>query len=255
MLPQDPATAAAVLACIAIVAALYSSVGHGGASGFLAVLSFFSAPLAQSASAALVLNVFVAGMSWWTFRRAGHFSWRLTWPFALGSVPAAMLAGSVDVPESVVRALLAVALGTAAVLLAVRPTASQDPPADAPPTVPACVGIGGGLGFVAGLVGVGGGIFLSPILVLRRHAAAQRVAATSAMFIVLNSLSGLAGRAMKGTLDITGVLPFAAVAFAGGVVGARLGAGRRGAAWQRALLALVLLVAAAKLGSEALKGT
>ena len=241
----------ALLVAIAFVAAVYASVGQGGGTGFLAVLALFAAPVTTAASSALVLNVLVAGTAWWSFRRAGHFAWRPTWPFVAGSVPAALFAGALHAEADVVRGVLAVSLAGAAVLMFVRPRSGAADAADAAsPRGARAVALGAAIGSVSGLVGVGGGVFLSPVLILRRWAAPQRVAATAACFVVVNSLAGLAGRALRGGLDLGDAPPLVAAAIAGALVGARLGAGRRGAAWQRALLGVVLAVAAARLGAE-----
>jgi len=245
--PGDPLLLWALLAGTVVVCALYASVGQGGASGLLALASLAGVPLTDAATAALAANVVAGSVAWWAFRRAGHFSARRALPYVAGSVPAALLAGTPHVDASVLRVVLAVALGAAAVLLFSDRRGDADAAAAAGPPTAGRAGVGVVLGGVAGLVGIGGGVFLSPILVLRRWETVQAAAATAASFVVLNSAAGLAGRALRGPLAFDEAAPFAAAALVGGLIGARLGAGRRGAAWQRRTLGFVLVVAAGRL--------
>lgn len=236
----------ALLVLIFLVALIYASVGHGGASGYLAVMSLAGHYLpAQMSTSALLLNVLVAGTAWLTFWRAGHGSFALLWPFALTSVPAAVLGGWLPVSAPRYRALLAACLLVAAARLCLPNLRSQEHPA-APPLAVA-LPVGGCLGAISGIVGVGGGIFLSPLMVLMRWADLKRTAAISAAFIVVNSLAGLAGRLIAGRLLIGSLVPPVVAAFLGGVVGSRLGANHFSGLWLRRLLALVLVVAAGKL--------
>lgn len=235
---------AAVIAAVFFVAVLYSSVGHGGASGYLAVMALFSIAAATASTGALVLNVLVAGTAWAAFRRAGHFQWSLTWPFLLGSVPLAFAGGLLKTSEPVFKALLAFALACAALRMFL-PDRTPDEVRGVRP-LPAAW-IGGGIGMLSGIVGVGGGIFLSPLMILMRWAEPKAVAATSACFIVINSVAALAARFVKGGLETSIQLPWVAAAFAGGLLGSRLGARRLGTVWLRRLLGVVLLIAAVKL--------
>ncbi|MDP3723698.1 MAG: sulfite exporter TauE/SafE family protein [Candidatus Omnitrophota bacterium] len=229
-----------------LVALVYASVGHGGASGYLAVmaLSGNNSPTQMSTSA-LLLNVLVAGTAWLTFWRAGHGSFSLLWPFALTSIPAAVLGGWLPVSTQLYRRLLAACLLVAAARLCL-PTLRDHERPTAPPLAVA-LPVGGVLGVVSGIVGVGGGIFLSPLMVLMRWADVKRTAAVSAAFIVVNSLAGLAGRLIAGRLLISWLTPLVITAFVGGVVGSQLGANHFSGLWLRRLLALVLVVAASKL--------
>lgn len=236
-----------IWACLAIflVAVLYSAVGHGGASGYLAVLSLLNlAPQAMS-STALVLNVLVAGLSAFSFFCAGYFRWSALYPFLLGSIPGAFIGGLLKLPESGYRQLLAVTLILAACRLAIT-LKSRD---DKIHPVSLLLGVFSGLiiGLLSGIVGIGGGIFLSPLILLAGWDNAKGASATAAAFIVINSLAGLAARQISGTLSVAMFWPFILVALAGGVLGSRLGASVIPSAALRRLLALVLFIAACKL--------
>jgi uncharacterized protein len=230
-----------------VVAMLYSSVGHGGASGYLAVLSFFAVAPATMASTALTLNVLVAGVALYSYVRAGHLSFRLAWPFIILSIPAAFVGGVMPISEKTYFMLLAFALLFAAFRLAM--SAAQSSEADVSHDVRLSVSlpVGGAIGLLSGVVGVGGGIFLSPIMLLFRWANAKRTSAVAALFIVVNSLSGLAGRFVKGGFAIGEFLPLVAIAFLGGLIGSYYGANKFSGVVLRRLLALVLIIAAVKM--------
>lgn len=229
------------------VAALYSSVGHGGASGYLAVLSFFAVAPATMASTALTLNVLVAGVAMISYMRAGHLSWKLAWPFIVLSIPAAFLGGLVHVSEGVYDALLSFALVFAAFRLAMNAVSPAQVSELRSVHLPVSLPVGAGIGLLSGVVGVGGGIFLSPLMILFRWADAKKTSAVAALFIVVNSLAGLAGRLAHGNLAIDGFAPLIAVAFLGGLIGSHHGANKFSGLVLRRLLALVLVIAATKM--------
>jgi uncharacterized membrane protein YfcA len=229
-----------------VVATLYSSVGHGGATGYLAVLSFFAVPPGQMAGTALMLNVLVAGMASMAFVRARHLVGRLLWPFVFVSVPAAFLGGYLRITDRVYFVLLAVALMAAAFRLGLAPLKSTHEPTRALPVV-AALPLGGAIGLFSGMIGIGGGVLLSPILILARWATAKQSAAVAAIFIVANSLAGLGGRAVRGTLDVMPVVFPLMAAFAGGLLGSHLGANKFSGVALRRVLAVVLVLAAVKL--------
>ena len=235
-----------LLALILLVALVYASVGHGGASGYLAVMALVGGySSAVMGTSALLLNLLVAGTAWFMFWRAGHGSWSLLWPFAVCSIPAALFGGWLSIPAHVYRWLLAGCLLVAAIRLCL-PAAAQDDHTTAPPLAVA-MPVGAAIGLVSGVVGVGGGIFLSPLMVLWRWATVKRTAAISAAFIVVNSLAGLAGRLAAGRLVIGSMMPLVVAAFVGGLIGARLGAHHFSGLWLRRMLAAVLVVASIKL--------
>ncbi len=231
---------------IFLVAMLYASVGHGGASGYLAAMSLVGGySSAAMSTSALLLNLVVAGTAWITFWRAGHGSWPLLWPFVVSSVPAALIGGWLPISAQTYRWLLAACLLVAAARLSLPPLRNNE--RSEGPLVAVALPVGGVIGLISGIVGVGGGIFLSPLMVLLRWADMKRTAAVSAAFIVVNSLAGLAGRMVAGRLMIDSLALLVIAAFAGGVVGSRLGANHFSGVWLRRLLAVVLVIAAGKL--------
>ncbi|MBI2935880.1 MAG: sulfite exporter TauE/SafE family protein [Chloroflexi bacterium] len=229
---------------ILMVAFLYASVGHGGASGYLAVMSLATFIPQEMATTALLLNLLVAGLATLAYWRAGHLAFRLPLSFAITSVPAAFVGGRLHISPAIYGFLLTVVLVFAAArLLFSAPSSLQTrrmPRGSAPL-------LGAGIGLLSGIVGVGGGIFLSPLLLLFRWADTKQTAAASAIFILVNSLSGLLGRYSAGVLDPGPFLLLLAPAVLGGILGSELGARRFSGLTLRRVLALALLVAAGKL--------
>ena len=175
---------------IGIIALLYSSVGHAGASGYIATMTLFGIAPIVIRPTALVLNILVASIGTFQFWRAGYFSWKLFWLFALLSIPAAYLGGYLQPSASVLKILIGVVLLLSAARLLVR---RSDPPQRSPPSRPVAISVGAGLGFLAGLTGTGGGIFPTPVLLFCRWAHIRQAAAVSALFIWVNSIAGLFG--------------------------------------------------------------
>lgn len=229
---------------IGLVAFAYSAVGHGGASGYLAVMGLAQVPREQAAVTALVLNLFVAGTSFFLFRRARHFDWKVTWPLLVGSIPMAFLGGKLKITDLVYDLGLSAILVYAAVQLALGPTAPNEETRK--PSVGVAVGVGAGIGLLSGLFGVGGGIFLSPLMILGRWTDAKATAATSALFILANSAAGLLARGPTAVAAATS-FPAAVVAgVAGALAGAYLGSGRAPNLVLRRTLGGVLLFATVK---------
>lgn len=232
---------------IAVVACLYASVGHGGASGYLAVLSLTALASRSVAASALVLNLVVASIAFLAFQQANRFSWKLTWPFLVGAAPFAFLGSTIKLSEKAYFTLVGVVVLWAGIRLLMARIDSAQVDFDRPPSTPTGVLVGAAVGLLSGLVGVGGGIFLSPILVLAGWADAKRTSATSAIFIVSNSAIGLMARAQAG-LDLPpNFLWLAAGGASGALLGSWIGAKRLPVPWLRRLLGAVLLVAAIKL--------
>jgi uncharacterized protein len=248
-----PEQLALLLPLVFLVAVAYSSVGHGGASGYLAVLSFFGLAPALMAPSALLLNLLVSGVAFVAFWRAGHFDFRLLWPFLVGSVPMAFVGGVLRVSPQVYMAVLGAVLVFVAWRLLAAPVGSAaGEHFSRPPKLAVAVLAGAGIGLLSGMVGVGGGIFLSPLLILLGWADAKRTAAASAAFIWINSAAGLYGHLTRTAVDWPALAWLVGAAFVGGLVGSRLGARRLPTVWLRRILGVVLLVAAYKLFSSAL---
>ena len=237
-------TSILLLILIALAALLYSSVGHGGASGYLAAMALLGVAPTVMKPAALVLNIFVAGWVAWRLYRAGYFNARVFWPFALGSIPLAFVGGLLILPGNFYRYVVGAALVLAALRLLVE---ARDQPARSVPPPMLAVAVGAVLGFVSGLTGVGGGIFLSPLLLFLRWADMRHTAALSAVFILLNSLAGLAGHLAAGAGVPAGLPWMVLAALAGGAIGAELAVRRLAPVRLRQLLGVVLIVAAAKM--------
>ena len=247
-----------LLVAVAAIAALYSTVGHGGASGYLAVLALAGVSAQAASSSALMLNLIVAGIAFAAFGTAGHLSWRLSWPFLIGSAPFAFLGGSLKVSEGIYGALLAAALSAAALRLILEhasrplreivPQAGEPSEAARPPVFAVSGPVGAGIGLVSGIVGVGGGIFLSPLMILLRWATPKQASATTALFILVNSAAGLLGRWAQGSLDVGLAWPLLAAGIFGAFVGSSLGSWTFSGRALRQVLGVVLAVAAAKIG-------
>jgi uncharacterized membrane protein YfcA len=234
--------ASAVLA----VAALYSSVGHGGASGYIAALSIAGFAKPEIASMALVLNLAVASISFLAYGQAKHFSWRLTWPFLLASVPMALLGAQIKVSDRFYFVLLGIALAGAAIRLLIEFKLTEKPIRE--PPIHVSIAVGGLVGLLSGVLGIGGGIFLSPIILLSGWARPKPVAATAAVFIVANSLAGLTGRLFGDGVHLPSVAPLLLPAgVVGAVIGAWFGAQRAPSVVVRRLLGAVLLIASIKM--------
>jgi uncharacterized membrane protein YfcA len=234
-----------IIFAIFVVAILYSSVGHGGASGYLAVMALIAVAPEVTRPTALVLNVFVASIAAFQFYRSGYFSWRTFLPFAVTSIPFAFVGGIIHLPTSAYKIVLGMVLLFAAFRLAWRFT--REVPEAREPQIWLALIIGAVIGLLSGLVGVGGGIFLTPILLLMNWSEAKTAAGISALFILVNSVSGLLGNYAQVSQMPSNVWFWIAAAVAGGVVGSTLGAHRFDSMTLRRVLAVVLLFAGVKL--------
>ena len=228
-----------------LVAFLYASVGHGGASGYLALMAFFAFPPDTMRPVALLLNVFVSLIAFIQYFRSGYFQWKLFWPFALASFPAAYLGGGIHIDESIYKKILAVLLLFSVVKLVGfrfhvnRPLQPQN--------LVVSLMVGAVIGLFSGMIGIGGGIILSPVILLLHWANMKQTAAVSALFILVNSIAGLAGLYTKGIHFNPEMGMMVAIAFAGGSAGAWLGAVKFDNLLLRRILAVVLVIAAVKL--------
>src|SRR5881398_698359 len=229
---------------IGVIAFLYSSVGHAGASGYIATMTLFGIAPAAIRPTALVLNILVASIGAFQFWRAGHFSWKLFWPFALLSIPAAYLGGYLQPSASVLRILIGLVLLFSAARLIFR---RGDPNKTVTPSRSTAVGAGAGLGFLSGLTGTGGGIFLTPLLLFCQWAHIRQAAAVSALFIWVNSIAGLVGYFTKvHSIPSLGFV-LAAAAIIGGIIGSHRGNRRFAVGVISRCLATVLIIAGIKL--------
>ena len=238
---------------IGLVALLYASVGHAGATGYIAVMTLLGLPSAVIRPTALLLNVIVATIASVQFIRAGHFRPQLFWPLAMASVPCACVGGMLTLPTAAFEAVLGgVLLASAARMLldARKPAADDDAMTEPfPPSRPTVVwaAIGGMIGLLSGLTGGGGGVFLTPALLALGAAPVKTIAAVTAPFILVNSLAGLGGGLLAGRPFPTAGLPVIAAAVLGGAIGSHFGAFRLPARTLRLLMAAVLAFASVKL--------
>ncbi len=233
-----------VLAAIFMVAVLYSSVGHGGGSGYLAVMAFFAVAPNITKPTALALNIFVAGIATIQFYRRGHFSWKIFVPFAAASIPFAFIGGMVELPIQYYKLLLGISLILAAARLAWD--FSKNETLCEFSWLPA-VSIGAIIGLTSGLIGIGGGVFLTPILLLMRWTDAKTAAGISALFILVNSISALTGNFRNAIQLPTSVWVWIITAIIGGIIGSTLGSKYFNSLMLRRTLSIVLLVAGVKL--------
>ena len=228
---------------LAIMAFLYASVGHGGASGYLAIMAIFAIAPPVMKQTALLLNLGVSLMSFIAFYRQGYFKWNLFWPFALGSIPAAFLGARIPLTDSTYKQILGACLFLAVIRMVVTLNESE------PRKLNLGMGVlaGGAIGVLSGMIGIGGGIILSPLLLLFRWASLKEAAAVSALFIFVNSVSGLAGLKTWIPMDQSQMMYWLAASLLGGFLGARWGASIASNVKVKWILALVLIIASLKL--------
>jgi uncharacterized membrane protein YfcA len=235
----------AIAALFFVGAALYSSVGHGGASSYLAIMGLFALSPAVMKPTALTLNILVAFVATLKFYRAELFRWELFWPFAIVSIPAAFIGGAITLPGR----LYLIVVGGVLIVAAFWMFRS----AQKPNTVPirllplaGAVGCGLAIGFLSGLTGVGGGIFLSPLLLYMGWAETRTASGVAAPFILVNSIAGLLGH-LSTVAELPPMIPvWGAAALAGGWIGSSYGSRRAPPPTLRRLLAVVLIVAGVK---------
>ncbi len=230
---------------ILAAAFLYSSVGHAGASAYLAAMALFGLSPAVMKPTALALNILVAGIGTFKYYKAGYFSWPVFWPFAAGSIPFAFLGGSLALPSTTYKILVGLILLYAAFRL-FRASARQYA---VNKRLPLLIGLCSGvvIGFLSGLTGVGGGIFLSPLILFMGWADIRTISGVSAAFILVNSVSGLLGH-VTSVASLPASIPIWAVAAAaGGWLGAEYGSRRSSTVTLTRLLSAVLLIAGLKL--------
>jgi uncharacterized membrane protein YfcA len=228
-----------------IVAFLYASVGHGGASGYLALMAIYGLAPEVMKPTALLLNLFVSLTGFIQFYRGNYFKKQIFFPLALASIPMSFVGGMILVDENIYKRILGVLLLFPIVrLLFFRNTDVKDMRS---PNLYISLALGGSIGLLSGMIGIGGGIILSPALLLLKWTDQKQTAAISALFIFVNSIAGLAGQYTKGIHFNTGMLWYVAIAFAGGLCGAYFGALKFNQNILKNMLAFVLCLAAYKL--------
>lgn len=229
---------------IGLVAVLYSSVGHAGASGYIAVMALAGMSNETIRPTALVLNIVVATIGTWQFASQGHFSWKLFWPFALAAIPMAYVGGYYKLPANWFHILVGIVLLFSAFRFLVPGRESE---VVAPPNHYMSIPVGGVLGLLAGLTGTGGGIFLTPLILIMGWANPKTAGAVSAPFILCNSVAGLAGNLSQTTQIPDYAVYWGAIVVLAGFAGSRLGSKHLPSQTIKRLLAAVLIIAGSKL--------
>ena len=245
MLTSELIQSPLLLVLLLVIAFFYASVGHGGASGYLALMSLFAFPIAFMKPTALVLNILVSGISFYFYYREKKFDWKLFYPFAFTSIPFSFLGGIITIETHIYKIILAtVLLFAVARLIGLFGKQNRDLRTI---NIPLALVIGAIIGFLSGLIGIGGGIILSPVILLLGWADIKKSAAVSALFIFVNSIAGLFGFVSKG-----GILPISSVSLLvvvliGGILGGYFGSKKMNTQMLRNVLAMVLLIAIFKL--------
>lgn len=232
-------------ALLLVVAFLYAAVGHGGASGYIAVLSIFNIAMPVYKPVVLVLNIIIAGIAFVQFYRAGYFRWALAWPFLLTSIPAAFIGSQFTTSEPVYKLVLGLALIFPIIRLLGNSPKEKDQ--TKPLVLPVAVIFGAVIGLISGFLNIGGGIFLSPVIILLAYGNTKDAAAVSSLFIVCNSLAGLAAAGVSASSFTSTTVTWIIAAVVGGIAGAYLGSHKFKLVTVRYILSAVLCIAAAKL--------
>lgn len=233
------------LVLLPVVAFLYASVGHGGASGYLALMALWSFPISMMKPTALVLNLFVAAVSFIAYARKGHFNWKLFVAFAVASIPMAFFGGMIEIDASIYKKILAVLL----VFAILKMLGVLGKEKDIVKDVPLWQGllVGAAIGFFSGMIGIGGGIILTPVILIMGWGRMKEAAAVSAAFIWVNSAAGLAGHLSRGITIEPQAYILVGVALIGGLLGGYAGSIKLNNLTLTRILAFVLIIACAKL--------
>lgn len=228
-----------------IVSFLYASVGHGGASGYLAIMALFSFAPEVMKPTALLLNIFVSGVSFYFFNKSGHFNKKLFLYFAVASIPLAYLGGTLQINATLYKKILAFFLIIAIIKMLggfgkIKGYKNQI-------IIPLAIIIGGCIGFFSGLIGIGGGIILTPVILLLHWGNVKEAAAVSALFILVNSVAGLMGQIQQGVVLDKTMFYWVFIALIGGIAGGFYGSKIGSPKKLKWLLAIVLVIASVKL--------
>jgi uncharacterized membrane protein YfcA len=240
-----------LLAAVFTVAFFYSSVGHGGATGYLAALALIGVAPASAKVAVLIANIFVASIAFGRFYKAGHFDWKIFLSFAVVSVPCAVLGSKIHISPQTYKLILGAVLSGAGIILLFRSRWQTDDVAVRKCLLPVAMLVGAVLGFLAGLTGIGGGVFLSPLLYLFRWVKPKTTGGIAAGFIVVNSIGGLVGAGWEKITHAGPLLWLTLPAVIGALFGTHLGARRWSSVTFSRVLAGVLIFAGGKLLIEA----
>ena len=240
---------ALIALALLVVATLYSSVGHGGASGYLAVLSltvYASNDPAWLKQHAWSLNLLVAGMAFFAYKKGGFFDSKLAIPFIVASIPAALIGGYMRINDDIYDTLLSITLVFAAWKLYTTKSRESEDLFSNPPSVHIALFVGAIIGLLSGIIGVGGGIFLSPIILLFGWSDPKTTAGIAAVFIWVNSAAGLIGSSISGqnVIDFDVLIPFAIAVLIGGYLGSKFGSEKFSQKTVRNTLVSVMLIAA-----------
>jgi uncharacterized membrane protein YfcA len=223
------------------IAMVYSSVGFGGGSSYLALLAVMSVPFETIRPTALLCNIIVVTGGTIIFLKEGKVDLKKFWPFLVLSIPMAFLGGYWKLSQSTFFIILGFSLVVAAILLWVQPAKSQKVRSE---SVVLNSIVGGGVGFLSGLVGIGGGIFLSPILHLINWDEAKKISALASLFILVNSISGLIGQMSRASsIDWSFILPLLIAVLLGGQIGSRLGSKKFNPIYIKRITAILIFVA------------
>ncbi len=243
---SDPVLIISFSLILAVVAFLYASVGHGGASGYLALMALFGFPLLVMKPTALLLNVFVAGISFLFFRANKYFNWKLFYPFAITSIPAAFVGGGIPINPTLYKQVLGIFLFIAIlrILGVFGKVASSE---NKPLNMPLALILGLGIGFFSGMIGIGGGIILSPVILLLGWGNLKEAAAVSALFIFVNSVSGALGFVLNDGLIPQEAFYLIPAALLGGTLGSYYGSSKFSFPVLKYILSAVLFIAFIKL--------
>lgn len=239
-------TSILLLFLLVLVAFVYSAVGHGGASGYLAIMAIAGVAPAMMKQSALVMNLAVSLFSFIGFYRAGVFRLKLFLPFVIASIPMAFLGGTMSLPDAIYKKILGICIFISIIRLVYQFEEKNEPNRE----IPLWAGLfsGGSIGLLSGLLGIGGGIILSPLMLLMRWSKLKETAAVSALFIFVNSLSGLYGQIQKGGFNLTPDLQIAVIAtIIGGLLGSYFGSQKFNSKTLKYLLAVGLTIAGLKL--------
>jgi uncharacterized membrane protein YfcA len=229
--------------CLLLGAILYTSVGHAGASIYIAIMTLFNSPSLVIKPTALVLNIFIASFTSWRFIRKGFFDWKVLFPIAIGTIPFAFIGGYINAPGHIYKSIVGVILLISAISL----VTDLSKKIDKKPKFLLAVLIGACIGFLAGLTGTGGGIFLSPLILFLGWSSTKTTSGITALFILINSIFGLLGN-YSSVQNLPIQLPlFIGATLLGALIGTTLGIKFYTANTIKKALALVLVIAGFKL--------